>query len=121
MIMSRSFKVVLNEFQVYSKLSILGLAIHYLSSVYMNYLPCNKRGIIFGCQKYKGRCYLVRITRTFHWRILSKFSKCFLSNVVNTRGVQIGPGATAFTRTPFGARFFERDRVNATIAPFVEE
>jgi hypothetical protein len=35
-------------------------------------------------------------------------------------GVQIGPGATAFTRIFFSARFSASDRVNPTIAPFVD-
>src|SRR4029079_6448935 len=34
-------------------------------------------------------------------------------------GVQMGPGATAFTRMPFLTRFFESERVNAVIAPLV--
>jgi hypothetical protein len=32
-----------------------------------------------------------------------------------------GPGATAFTRIPFGPSCFARDRVKVTIAPLVEE
>jgi hypothetical protein len=34
-------------------------------------------------------------------------------------GVQIGPGATPFTRMPFSTSFFANERVKATIAPFV--
>ena len=36
-------------------------------------------------------------------------------------GVQIGPGATAFTRMPRPTIEFESARVNETIAPLVEE
>ena len=36
-------------------------------------------------------------------------------------GVQTGPGATQFTRMPFGSRFAASDFVNAWIAPFVAE
>jgi hypothetical protein len=35
-------------------------------------------------------------------------------------GVQIGPGATPFTRMFFSARFSDSDRVKATIAPLVD-
>ena len=35
-------------------------------------------------------------------------------------GVQIGPGATPFTRMPFSIRFFDKERVKAVIAPLVE-
>jgi len=37
------------------------------------------------------------------------------------RGVQIGPGATPFTRIPFSTSESASERVNATIAPFVAE
>src|SRR5216110_2311461 len=36
-------------------------------------------------------------------------------------GVQIGPGATAFTRIFLSARAWDKERVRATIAPLVEE
>ena len=36
-----------------------------------------------------------------------------------TSGVQIGPGATPFTRIPFGAILRETLRVKLTIAPLV--
>ena len=36
-------------------------------------------------------------------------------------GVQIGPGATPFTRMPFSTSFFASERVKATIAPLVAE
>src|SRR5881398_2459630 len=36
-------------------------------------------------------------------------------------GVQIGPGATAFTRIFLSARAWDKERVKATIAPLVEE
>jgi hypothetical protein len=44
-----------------------------------------------------------------------------LSIVLGMSGVQIGPGATAFTRMPRSTRFSASERVNATIAPFVED
>ena len=40
-------------------------------------------------------------------------------NDAGIRGVQIGPGATAFTRMPRAASACDRERVNATMAPFV--
>jgi hypothetical protein len=43
------------------------------------------------------------------------------SKVDGISGVQIGPGATAFTLMPFSARFAASARVYATIAPLVEE
>ena len=36
-------------------------------------------------------------------------------------GVQMGPGATAFTRMPSSMRFSDSERVNAVIAPLVAE
>src|SRR5262249_6336793 len=42
-------------------------------------------------------------------------------NVEASSGVQIGPGATALTRMPFTPSACESERVNATIAPLVEE
>jgi hypothetical protein len=44
----------------------------------------------------------------------------FSSIVAGMRGVQIGPGQTQLTRIPFPICWFERARVKATIAPFVE-
>src|ERR1051326_2713859 len=49
------------------------------------------------------------------------FSTFSGGNVDGIRGVQTGPGATAFTRIPFSASDNASDRVNATIAPLVEE
>src|SRR5829696_2596495 len=43
------------------------------------------------------------------------------SNVEGISGVQIGPGATALTRMPFSASPCDSDRVNATMAPLVDE
>lgn len=40
--------------------------------------------------------------------------------VLTTRGVQIGPGATPFTRIPLLTSSVERARVNVTIALLVE-
>src|SRR3546814_19045896 len=36
-------------------------------------------------------------------------------------GVQMGPGATPFTRMPLPRRFSDRERVKAVMAPLVEE
>ena len=41
--------------------------------------------------------------------------------VLGIKGVQIGPGATPFTRIFFSARDCASERVNAVIAPLVEE
>jgi len=41
--------------------------------------------------------------------------------VEGINGVQIGPGATALTRMPRCAMLRASDRVNATMAAFVEE
>ena len=41
--------------------------------------------------------------------------------VAGWSGVQIGPGATAFTRMPFSIRFSDSERVKAVIAPLVLE
>jgi len=42
-------------------------------------------------------------------------------NVDGISGVQIGPGATALTRIPRSAKAFDKERVNAAMAPFVAE
>jgi hypothetical protein len=44
-----------------------------------------------------------------------------LSKVDGISGVQIGPGATAFTRIFFSASDCAGDRVKATTVPLVEE
>src|SRR3546814_1090445 len=36
-------------------------------------------------------------------------------------GVQMGPGATPFTRMPLSTRFSDRERVKAVMAPLVDE
>ena len=41
--------------------------------------------------------------------------------VLGISGVQMGPGATAFTRIFFSASEPERERVKAVMAPLVEE
>lgn len=40
--------------------------------------------------------------------------------VEGIRGVQTGPGATAFTRIPLATNWLERPRVKETMAPLVE-
>ena len=44
----------------------------------------------------------------------------FLERVEAISGVHIGPGATAFTRIPFFARFADKLLVNERMAPFVD-
>jgi hypothetical protein len=43
------------------------------------------------------------------------------SKVAGISGVQIGPGATPFTRMPRSTSARDSERVNATIAPLVDE
>lgn len=41
-------------------------------------------------------------------------------SVAGVNGVQIGPGATAFTRIPFSTRACDNERAKLTMAPLVE-
>jgi len=53
---------------------------------------------------------------------LSQTSRLLLKERLKESEVsKSGPGATPFTRMPFSARACDSERVNDTIAPFVEE
>ena len=47
------------------------------------------------------------------------FATCLASNEAGMSGVQIGPGATAFTRMPRSTSSCDIDRVKARMAPLV--
>ena len=51
--------------------------------------------------------------------INSPFMSFFFEKVEAINGVQIGPGATAFTRISFSAKFAARLRVKESTAPLV--
>lgn len=60
-----------------------------------------------------GRRNLLRLGRTFHWRIGAEFLDVLRLLVRRIKGVQTGPGATAFTRMPLGTSCPDRARVKA--------
>ena len=76
------------------------LSVYNGSPINVQNLPGHIRRIR-ACQVYIGRSELRRLPCPFH--------------------VQIGPGATPFTRMPFVASEADKERVKATIAPLVEE
>ena len=86
----------------------------------MYHLPCNIRRIT-ACQIYISRCELTGLPRPFHRYILAEYGYFFRRKEDTINGVQIGPGATAFTRIPLSARDRDRDLVKATMAPLVAE
>ncbi len=86
----------------------------------MQNLTGHVRRIIRRQKQVAGRDFL-RLTWTFQRDIRAELATSFAGNVEGISGVQIGPGATPFARMPFSARFCESERVNATIAPLVEE
>ena len=71
-------------------------------------------------QKDVARCDLLGLPWPLHGHILAELATCSGENVDGISGVQIGPGATPLTRMPFSTSASDRERVNATIAPFVD-
>jgi len=95
-------------------------SVDYFSAVRMQHLA-GEVGAIIGCKKdvagatSSGSPGLPSVVSLPNDATLSA------GNVDGISGVQIGPGATALTRIPRSAKAFDKERVNATMAPFVAE
>ena len=69
-------------------------------------------------QQHEGRCQLLRLARARERGLLALAA--FSAGIVEgMSGVQIGPGATAFTRMPRSASICARAAVKFEIAPLV--
>jgi hypothetical protein len=78
------------------------------------------RRIIAG-KKYTADGKFFRLARTPKRHVGTEGLNLFRWIVDGISGGQIGPGATPFTRIPFLASACDSERVNAAIAPLVEQ
>jgi hypothetical protein len=68
--------------------------------------------------RYDGATSAVSPAR-FNGTSLPKLATSFALKLAGINGVQIGPGATPFTRIPFSASADDSERVKDTIAPLL--
>ena len=96
------------------------LAVDDLATVGMEHLSRHTGGVVRR-EKDKAWGHLGGSPTRFIDTSPPKFSTLSGGKVEGINAVQMGPGATAFTRIPRSATAFESERVKATIAPLVAE